>query len=71
VQGGGPAALNRFSWTTDGTIWETPPLASKIVGVQLPQGGRARLETPGGGGWGEARLRDPAAIAADRKAGYL
>ncbi len=71
VQGGGPAALNRFSWTTDGTTWETPPLASKIVGVQLPQGGRARLETPGGGGWGETRLRDPAAIAADRKAGYL
>lgn len=71
VQGGGSAALNRFSWTTDGANWETPPLASKIVGVQLPQGGRARLETPGGGGWGEARLRDPAAIAADRKAGYL
>ena len=71
VEGGGPAALNRFSWTTDGTHWETPPLASKIVGVQLPQGGRARLETPGGGGWGEARLRDPDAIAADRKAGYL
>lgn len=71
VQGGGPAALNRFSWTTDGANWETPPLASKIVGVQLPQGGRARLETPGGGGWGEASARDPAAIAADRKAGYL
>jgi N-methylhydantoinase B len=71
VQGGGPAALNRFSWTTDGATWETPPLASKIVGVQLPQGGRARLETPGGGGWGEASARDPAAIAADRKAGYL
>ena len=71
VQGGGSAALNRFSWTTDGATWETPPLASKIVGVQLPQGGRARLETPGGGGWGEASTRDPAAIAADRKAGYL
>ncbi|MBX9748306.1 MAG: hydantoinase B/oxoprolinase family protein [Roseococcus sp.] len=71
VQGGGPAALNRFSWTTDGTVWETPPLASKIVGVQLPQGGRARLETPGGGGWGEASARDPAAMAADRKAGYV
>ena len=71
VEGGGPAALNRFTWTTDGEVWNTPPLASKIVGVQLPTGGRVRLETPGGGGWGDPTRRDPEATAADLRAGYI
>ncbi len=71
VEGGGPAELNRFTWTTDGEVWNTPPLASKIVGVQLPTGGRVRLETPGGGGWGDPTRRDPEASTADRRAGYI
>ena len=71
VQGGGPAALNRFSWTTDGARWQTPPLASKIVGVELPTGGRLRLETPGGGGWGNPAERDAGAQADDLRHGYV
>lgn len=71
VEGGKPAALNRFSWTTDGATWNTPPLASKIVGVTLPQGGRVRLETPGGGGWGDPAARDTAARAEDLRQGYV
>ncbi len=69
VAGGGPAALNRFSWERgDGTSGE-PPMASKISGVQLLRGGRVRLETPGGGGFGPAAQRDPAAIARDIESG--
>jgi len=71
VEGGGPAALNRFSWTTDGEQWHTPPLASKIVGVELPTGGRLRLETPGGGGWGDPAERDAEARAHDLRNGYV
>ncbi len=68
VMGGGPAALNRFSWQTDDG-WAEPPMASKIVGVRIAQGQRIRLESPGGGGWGDPAKRDPAAIAADKRHG--
>lgn len=67
VGGGGPAALNRFSWR-DG---ETPPLVSKVTGVRLQPGERVRLETPGGGGWGDPALRDPGMTARDLRFGYL
>ncbi|WP_164075769.1 hydantoinase B/oxoprolinase family protein, partial [Stenotrophomonas maltophilia] len=52
VNGGSAAALNRFSWTDDGGTHE-PPMASKITGVKLKRGHRVRLETPGGGGFGD------------------
>ena len=39
----------------------TPPLASKVADVKIRAGERVRLETPGGGGWGEPRDRDPTA----------
>jgi N-methylhydantoinase B len=64
VAGGGPGALNRFVYETDAGPQE-PPMASKITGVKLRQGQRVRLETPGGGGWGEPALRDAAAVARD------
>ena len=70
VAGGGPAALNRFSYEqADG--WHTPPLASKITGVKLARGQAVRLETPGGGGYGAAAERAPAAVARDVALGYL
>lgn len=70
VNGGGPAALNRFTWQTgDGEA--SPPLASKIADVKLAQGRRVRLETPGGGGWGSPLRREPAAVARDVRLGYV
>ncbi len=70
IAGGGPAALNRFSYEqADG--WHTPELTSKMVGIHLTRGQRVRLETPGGGGYGEPSARDPARIAADVRLGYL
>jgi N-methylhydantoinase B len=70
VAGGTDAALNRFSYDTDYGRRE-PPMASKITGVHLHAGQRLRLETPGGGGWGDPALRDPAAIAGDVANEYL
>jgi N-methylhydantoinase B len=70
VAGGEPGALNRFSWGGDGT-GNTPPLVSKVTDVWLRAGERVRLETPGGGGWGDPRERDPARADRDRRLGYV
>ncbi len=64
VGGGGPAALNTFTWDSDEGP-RTAPMASKITGLRLKQGQRLRLETPGGGGWGDPTKRSPDAIARD------
>ncbi len=69
IAGGGPAGLNRFAWTTaDG--WKSPDMISKVTDVKLERGARLRLETPGGGGFGEAARRNPDAIARDIRLGY-
>lgn len=69
VAGGAPGALNRFYFETDEGFKE-PSMASKILGVRLKRGQRLRLETPGGGGFGDASLRNPEAIRRDRYLGY-
>lgn len=70
VAGGGPAAMNVFAYEqADG--WHTPPMASKMRGIKLAQGQAVRLETPGGGGYGPAGGRDPAAVARDVELGVL
>jgi N-methylhydantoinase B len=68
VAGGADGALNRFTW---GSAGENPPMASKIVGVSIGQGERVRLETPGGGGWGDPAARSQHAIARDIRLGYV
>jgi N-methylhydantoinase B len=70
VCGGGPAALNRFVYQQDDGPHE-PPMASKIVGIKLRRGQRVRIESPGGGGYGPARERAPAAVAEDVRLGYV
>ncbi len=70
VAGGGEAALNRFTWTSDDGE-RTPPMASKVSGVQLRAGQRVRLESPGGGGWGDPLRRDPAKVARDLRQGLI
>jgi N-methylhydantoinase B len=70
VVGGGDAALNRFSYEqTDGE--KTPPMASKMVGMKLKRGQKVRLETPGGGGYGDPAERDRAAIERDVALGFV
>lgn len=70
VIGGGEGAKNHFAFEQDHG-WEEPPMASKMVGIQITNGQRVRLETPGGGGYGDAANRDKATIAADRAKGYV
>ncbi|MBY0613033.1 MAG: hydantoinase B/oxoprolinase family protein [Beijerinckiaceae bacterium] len=70
VNGGKSAALNRFVFEKDGAE-ATPPLASKITDVALRQGESVRLETPGGGGWGDPSARKREAIERDIRLGYV
>ncbi len=70
VNGGGSAALNRFTWETP-TGEARPALASKVTDVKICRGQRVRLETPGGGGWGDPLDRDPALVARDVRLGYV
>src|SRR6185295_6525106 len=70
VNGGGSAALNRFIYQTD-TGEATPPLVSKVTDVKIRRGQKVRLETPGGGGFGDPATRDPAKVARDVRLGYV
>ncbi len=70
VNGGGPAALNRFFYETNEGERQ-PPLVSKVTDVLIARGQRVRLETPGGGGFGDPRRRDPARVARDLAMGYV
>jgi N-methylhydantoinase B len=70
VNGGGPAALNRFVYQTEyGET--TPPLVSKVTDVKIRKGQRVRLETPGGGGFGDPLSREPERVARDVRLGYV
>ena len=70
VAGGGPGALNRFFYQQDDGE-HSPPMTSKMVGIHITRGQRVRLETPGGGGYGDPATRDPAARTADLTLGYV
>jgi N-methylhydantoinase B len=70
VNGGGPAMLNRFVYETDSGE-ATPPLVSKVTDVKIKRGQKVRLETPGGGGFGDPATRDPERVARDVRFGYI
>jgi N-methylhydantoinase B len=46
-------------------------LPSRYADLPLTPGDRFRLETPGGGGYGDPMLRDPQQVVADVLAGYV
>jgi N-methylhydantoinase B len=70
VLGGGPAKRNVFLHPRDGRMVE-PAMVSKLGSAKLKKGERVRLETPGGGGYGPAAERSPAAVAEDVRLGYV
>lgn len=70
IAGGGPGAANVFRYENGGQ-WHTPPMVSKMLGIRLQRGERVRLETPGGGGWGEPQQRDAKARSRDEALGYV
>ena len=61
---------NVFSYQNDGR-WQTPAMVSKMRGIPLKKGERVRLETPGGGGWGNSRTRDVKQREHDVAMGYV
>jgi len=63
-QGGGDGASGRV-YLQDGT-----PLKGKGLD-RVPAGSRLLMETPGGGGMGDVRRRDPARVRADLEAGLI
>ncbi|MEM9060845.1 MAG: hydantoinase B/oxoprolinase family protein [Pseudomonadota bacterium] len=69
VCGGGDGAMTRFTFPTPQGPRQ-PDMASKIVGVPLAQGERIRLETPGGGGYGDPAGRTEEARERDGSLGY-
>ncbi|MEO1102161.1 MAG: hydantoinase B/oxoprolinase family protein [Pseudomonadota bacterium] len=70
VASGAPAAPTRFAWKSDSGEG-TPPMVSKITGVAVAKGGRVRLDTPGGGGWGDPTHRDASSVARDVRLGFV
>jgi len=69
INGGGPAAENVIEFEVDGDT-VTPPLSSKVVGVKLRRGDRIRIDSPGGGGYGDPAERSTDAAARDARLGY-
>ncbi len=70
IAGGNNALPNVFSYQHEGK-WNKPPMASKMLGIQLQKGESVRLETPGGGGWGRSSDRDVVSRARDEALGYV
>jgi N-methylhydantoinase B/oxoprolinase/acetone carboxylase alpha subunit len=68
LAGGSPGSLGRLTRVRAGA--ETP-IAPKSDGVALRRGDIVRLETSGGGGFGDPAGRDAAAAARDRALGYI
>ena len=55
---------------THGGAEYRPPHITKEQDIALAAGDRVRVETPGGGGYGPPRLRDPEAVRRDVALGY-
>ena len=70
VSGGHSGALNRFVTRTAAGDME-PPMASKLANARIALGERVRLETPGGGGYGDPLTRNVDKVVRDVRLGYV
>lgn len=70
VNGGKSAALNRFIYR-DNSGEHQVPLVTKTTDVKIDRDGIVRLESPGGGGFGDPLGRDAALVARDVRLGYV
>ena len=69
VLGGRDGAVNAVTVIRDGEE-HVPPHLSKEQDIALKAGDRVRVGTPGGGGYGDPRERDPQAVRHDVAMGY-
>ncbi|NNF78700.1 MAG: hydantoinase B/oxoprolinase family protein [Rhizobiales bacterium] len=68
LSGGAPGSPGRFVHFRGDEVTELP---SKISGLALKAGDRVRLETSGGGGWGNPAQRDASKVADDLASGRI
>ena len=71
VAGGVGGAGNRFTVVRDGETVEPSPVPGKVGGFSLEAGDVVRMETSGGGGYGDPLERDPGKVHGDVALGYL
>jgi N-methylhydantoinase B len=69
VLGGSDGAVNKVTVWRDG-VAHVPPHLSKEQDIPLQAGDRVSVETPGGGGFGDPRQRDPELVRRDVVMGY-
>jgi N-methylhydantoinase B len=69
VLGGADGAVNTVTVFRDGQA-HVPPHLSKEQDIPLQAGDRVRVRTPGGGGYGDPRRRDPELVRRDIQMGY-
>jgi N-methylhydantoinase B len=69
VLGGRDGDVNKVKVVRDGREY-VPPHLSKDQDIRIKAGDRVRVSTPGGGGYGDPRRRDPALVARDVQRGY-
>ena len=67
--GGADGGVNRVAIERKHGVYH-PPHRSKDQDIELEPGDLIRVSTPGGGGYGDARRRDPAKVARDLARGY-
>ena len=68
LAGGEPGALSALYLIRDG---ERHPLPSKITNMMLRKGDVIRLETSGGGGYGDPKMRSREQVARDLRLRYI
>jgi N-methylhydantoinase B len=71
VAGGGSGACNRFVVLRDGAVVEPSSIPGKVGGFSLMAGDIVRIESAGGGGWGDPLEREASRVAHEVSLGYL
>ena len=71
VAGGVGGAANRFTVVRGGKTIEPSPVPGKVGGFALATGDVVRMETSGGGGYGDSLARAPETVLDDVTLGYL
>ncbi len=70
VAGGGPAMVGEVAFCRDGRE-ERPRQLTKADGVALRPGDTVRIQSPGGGGYGNPLDREPSLVARDVERQYI
>lgn len=71
VAAGVSGAANRFTVLRDGELIEPSPIPGKVGAFPLEKGDIVRMESSGGGGYGDPLLRAPDRVQRDVTLGYI